>query len=198
MRLARSVCIAGLLAWCVYAILYPPWAGCFYNQLEPGSATWLPGGVFGLQDASGFTKQAPIWEPPSPHADVIHAAVRWPWQSPSQHEHIEIVFSNVVMRIAFGFIVTGAALWVLALVFDRHRPSLVTSMAWSLAVALSIGWAALFGLAILSSGYAVNGLVIAIALSVAVLIGVIGGVAHDRRVRRRWAAMQAIGALQSA
>jgi hypothetical protein len=196
MKLARSICVAGLLAWCVYVILYPQWVGCFYNQYEPGSTTWFPGGVFGLQDASGFTKQAPIWEPPSPHAEVIHAAVRWPWQSPFQHEHIEIVLSSVVMRIAFGIIVTGATLRTLALLFDRHRPGLLTSMAWSLAVALSIAWAALFGLAILTSGYAVNGLVIGIALSVAFVIGLVGGVAHDRRMRRRWVAMQANSALQ--
>lgn len=113
-RTARWGCIAGFLAWCGYVVLNPLWAGCSYHPWAPGSGTWFAGGVFGLENAAGYTRQAPIWAPPAPHADLIQAPVRWPWQPPFAHHHIEIVVPDLVVRIAYGILAMGAALRVLA------------------------------------------------------------------------------------
>lgn len=182
--------MAAFLAWCGYVVLNPLWAGCSYHPWEPGSASWFPGGVFGLENAAGYTKQAPIWAPPAPHADVIQAPVRWPWQPPFASHHIEIVVPDLVIRIACGIVAMGVVLRVLAWRFARHRPDFVTSMAWSFALVVSAAGGVLLGLAILSAGHLLQEPVFLTALGVTVVLGVLGGFRHDRSMRRRWTALQ--------
>lgn len=192
MQVARWACIAGFLAWCVHVVLNPLWAGCSYNPWEPGSATtaWFPGGVFGLENAAGYTKQAPIWTPPAPHSELIQAPLRWPWQPPSGPHHIEIVVPDLVIRMAYGFVAMGVVLRALAWRFARHRPDFFLSMAWSFALAVAAAGSVLAVLAILTFGYALEKPGFLTACGTALVLGVFGGFRHDKGMRRRWNALQ--------
>lgn len=177
MTLARLVYLLGLLAWVSYSILYPSWVGKSYNK-DPISGSWLPGGTFGLQE-----DRAPLWSPPSAYSDAIQAQVRWPWQSVSEHEHVELRLPAILFKAALGTIISGLVLRVLHRLIAGDQPDRLVCMAWSLSLVLTIALICLFVLGIFSMGYALTDEVVLTTLGLGLFGGLAFGVISCRSLR---------------
>ena len=180
--------------WVSYGALFPTWVGRSYNDQQKQSSipddfrrpkTWHSGGVFGLRGASGFHKRAPIWSPPMAHSDAIHPSVRWPWQSPSQHAHVEIALARVFARWSVGIIVLGFIFRGVNWIRPSEKPDALLSIAWSISLSLVIAWLCIFALAAFSMGYAATDPIVVGVLSFGALAGLMYGFgAHWRRHSR--------------
>ena len=182
----RHVCLVSLLfmvAWCTKVVLVPSWIGRSYNPVGAGSTEWYLGGVFAVKDSTGGSASAPLWAPPPPHADVIEAIPRLPWQPVTRHHHVEILLSTLVHDLAFAIITLGVILRGAKFVIDRRTPYGCVTVWWSVALSLAAAWLLELGLSLASRGnvpieeLTVGGFTLAAAL------GLVVGVIRHRRAR---------------
>lgn len=186
MRAVCLLCLVITFAWCTKLALHPVWRGSFYNVNSTGfgSQGYYRGGVFALKGGAPAQVSAPIWDPPVPHADIIAAVVRWPWQPVTQHEHIEIVMSSLVMNWTFAIITMGAVLRTVWMLFARDTRNCCVTIWWSVTLSLTAGWIGLLILLVATLGFGVTDAALCVVPLVAAVVGVVVGVGRVVRSNR--------------
>ncbi len=131
-------------AFLLLVFLVPPWKGFFYNK-DVVSPAWFPGGTFGLD--ANF---APVFWPPRAYSDSIQATVRYPWQSISAHEHVEVNLPTMAFVLAVGLAALGivARLWSAA--ESPGHPEPIVRFAFALAISQLVSILAIFVYALAS------------------------------------------------
>lgn len=176
--------ILGMMLWVVAGIMFPKWEGRYYNPesiRNPGH--WFPGGSFGLQEDKRF---CPIWSPPRAYSPDIAATVRWPWQAPSQHNHVEVSVVALAAWIAFGLIFSGIVCRIAAAISPPPKPDALLTLSWTLAMGLVLGFVVSMVLAFFSMGMAPDSLYLTLLL-LGAIAGVVTGIIFVQRGKRHLA-----------
>lgn len=179
-RILRTLYFAALIVWVAYSILLPPWIGRIYNRDLHDPEDWQESGTFGLRGANGWTMRAPLWNPPRPHSAAILAAVRWPWQSVDQHDHVELEVAGLTSQITLSVLALGVLLRIGHGVVAPGEPDTVVRVAWSLSLSLIIAWLSLLAIGIFTMGFGLTEPVVVTVL----LLGVLGGLLYGLSASR--------------
>ena len=115
-------------------------------------------------------------------SSAIHPSVRWPWQPPSQHEHVELALARVFARLSVGILVLGFIFRGVNRISPSEKPDALLSIAWSISLSLVIAWLCIYALAAFTMGYAATDPVVVGVLSFGALTGLTYGLrTHWRR-----------------
>ncbi len=183
--LLRTMYLVGLVLCLGVFVAFPPWFGASYNPdpLVPGG--YFEGGTFGL--ASGQTHaldRAPVWNPPSPHSDIIAASVRWPWQPVTNSAHVEVNVTANVLQLSLGIFGLGLLLWTFSALVMKQRRDAFVAMAATMALAMGAAWMAVVVIAMVSAGFAPVDSVVLTIMVVAAAGGIVTGALVGQASRR--------------
>jgi small-conductance mechanosensitive channel len=125
--------------------------------------------------------QAPIWSPPPQVGGGIPPSVRWPWQGPSQNQHVEISIMILFIQWSVGIVAIGFVYRITSWIRPSGTPDALLSVWWLVALFLVFSYVCLFVLAVVSMGYAVTESVVTGGLSVGAMAGLLLGLGLQLR-----------------
>lgn len=149
----RRIFVGSLLLWISYGLIFPVWIGKFHDLKEP---RYL-GGTFGLShehvaNGSPFAAfllvnrlssnelnvvQSPIWSPPPQMGGGTPKALLWPWQRPSQSQHVEISVMILFIQWSVGIIAIGFVYRITSWISPSSTPDSLLSICRSLSFLFS-------------------------------------------------------------
>ncbi len=178
--LGRLAYILGVVLLVGNVIMFPPWEGISYQPDHDQPENYHRSGKFGLRNDD---LDSPIWHPPRAHSPGIRPTMRWPWQSPSAREHVELSTMIISWRIAKWLFMLGLALKLWNGISARNRRDRFVDMAWSMSLGTAISILVLTIYGGFTAGYGLTDVVVVRGLSVGALLGLAYG-AITFRTRR--------------
>ena len=145
---------ACLLLGIILQALFPVWKGQTYarNWLMPGPAMstnallgdkgkaamiqpgqeqiFYRGGAFAIGDSSKFETRSFAWDPPSASSEMVPSAVRWPFQPPTQQNHVELAPVRMLFQLTGLIAVLGLSVRIWFAVRQLVPTQFVTTAFW--------------------------------------------------------------------
>jgi hypothetical protein len=115
--------------------------------LAPQWRLWLSGNGKYLHKGTHLASRRPSGEP-------LTLPVLWPWQKPYRGAHVELFLPGIFAQWSLGIIVLSFLYRMAGWVQKEEKPDPLMTFGWVIALYLGIGMLAIFGLGVLSNGYA--------------------------------------------
>jgi hypothetical protein len=183
----RSLYLVALLTCIGWTIACPTWVGRTYWPSHQDPNTLEARGGFGLD-----RDRSPVWNPPQPSGARGDVDVRWPWQSATKGDSIEVNILMMTAEIMLACIGLGLVLGGLHH-FCSREPDVVLQIAWSSGLSLMLGFLFLFVLVVMSAGFGPPESVSYSTVALTALFGVVHGLRSYRTGRQVAAEAKEVG-----